>query len=70
MDKLSKNDPVYYKVEINKLIDQARKNGLEIDYGICGKHYGTDVIKIHFTADNGDVASATVYNCEWNKDGD
>jgi len=70
MSKLQKDDPVYYKVEMNRLIKQARANGLKIDYRASGKHYGTDEIKIHFEADNGDIASATVYDREWNKERD
>lgn len=30
MSGLSKNDPVYYKVQLSKLVKQAEKNGLEV----------------------------------------
>ncbi len=29
---LREDDPVYYKVQMQKLLDKARKNGLEVDY--------------------------------------
>lgn len=29
---LRKNDPVYYKVQLLKLFEEARKNDLEVDF--------------------------------------
>ena len=29
---LRKNDPVYYKVQLLKLFEEARENGLEVDF--------------------------------------
>ena len=28
------DDPVYYKVQLQKLLDKARKNGLKVDYSL------------------------------------
>lgn len=30
MSKLSKNNSIYYKVQLSKLVKQAKKNGLEV----------------------------------------
>jgi len=70
MFKLEKEDPVYYKTEINKLIKQARENGVLIDYSITERLGNVRALRVNFEAENGDIASATVYDCEWNKDGD
>lgn len=31
---LREDDPVYYKVQMQKLLDKARKNGLKVDYAL------------------------------------
>lgn len=48
---LRKDDPVYYKVKLNELINQALDNGLTI----TGKHLSNGVM-IYFEADNGEMA--------------
>ena len=62
MTKLSKDDPIYYKVAMNKLIKQAKENGLLIDYSIIENFSGVSEIRVNFEADNGDIASAVVYD--------
>lgn len=47
---LREDDPIYYKVKLNKLINQALENGLTI----TGKHLDNGMI-IAFEASNGDV---------------
>lgn len=49
---LREDDPVYYKVKLNELINQALENGLTI----TGKHLENGVI-IAFEASNGDTCS-------------
>lgn len=46
---LRKNDPVYYKVKIQELFEQAIENGLEIELGMK---------EVSFIADNNERASA------------
>lgn len=48
---LRKDDPVYYKVKLSELINQALDNGLTI----TGKHLSNGVM-ICFEADNGEMA--------------
>lgn len=53
MNKLTKDDPLYYKTRLNKLINQARNNGLELSIS----YNSISDIRINFEADNGDIAS-------------
>lgn len=53
--KLRKDDPVYYKAEITKLIKQALENELEV----IVKH-NTDGISIYFKAENGECAAVVL----------
>lgn len=56
--KLRKDDPVFYKQEISKLIAQAEENGLEVSGKIpCGAE---DVVLVQFKNDIGEVASVGV----------
>ena len=61
MSALRKDDPVYYKVAINKLINQAKENGLEIGYEIDGRKDKITKIGICFMNDIGEMAIATAY---------
>lgn len=58
---LTKDDPVYYKAEMNKLIKQAKDNGLEVGYEICCNGAKITRVQVHFMNDIGEIAGATVY---------
>lgn len=62
-NEIDESNPVCYKVEINKLIKQAKENGLHIGFMISGSLINK--IDLTFEDDNGDVASATVYDEKW-----
>ena len=62
--ELRKDDPVYYKVAINKLIKQAKKNGLEVDYEMLGNNGKITSVAIAFRNDIGEMACATIYELE------
>lgn len=50
MNNLRKDDPIFYKIAISKLLKQAKENGLKISIGETpGKS-----ITLYFEADNGD----------------
>lgn len=51
--RLTKDDPVYYKLKVNTLIQEAFQNGLKIEAKIYD-----DRIGLLFKADNGDVAES------------
>ena len=53
--KLRKDDPVFYKVHINKLIKQAEENGLSISVSTIAGN-----TKLDFGTDTGEIASATL----------
>jgi hypothetical protein len=62
MSGLRKEDPVYYKVAVNKLIKQAKDNGLNIGFITSGN--GSNHIRkieISFENDIGEKACATAY---------
>lgn len=61
MAKLSKDDPVYYKAEVNKLIRQAKENGLEVGYEIIGHANKITRVQVQFMNEIGEIAGATVY---------
>jgi hypothetical protein len=61
MNRLTKDDPVYYKVEVNKLIKQAKQNGLEVGYEINSSDNKIKTAKVLFMNDIGEIAAATVY---------
>jgi len=50
---LRKDDPVYYKVIIEKLIKQAREKGLEVDIDLYGVKFANK--------QTGEVALAKIY---------
>lgn len=52
---LRKDDPVYYKDKIIKLIKQAKENGLKVRVTDCG-------IGIKFIHDNGEIAAVHFTN--------
>lgn len=54
--ELRKDDPVYYKVAINKLIKQAKENGLEVDYEMLGNNGKITSVAIAFRNDIGEMA--------------
>lgn len=64
MNGLRKDDPVYYKVAINKLIKQAKENGLDVGYEIS--HVGNTITRAYATFKNniGEMACATIYEVE------
>ena len=62
--ELRKDDAVYYKVAINKLIKQAKKNGLEVDYEMLGNNGKITSVAIAFRNDIGEMAWATIYELE------
>ena len=59
MAKLRKDDPVYYKVKMQELIQSAKDNGVKITIGRnrCGTY-------IYFCAGNGEVAGVTIVEKE------
>ena len=69
MAKLSKDDPVYYKVEMNKLIKQAKENGLKVGYEIIGRANKITRVQAHFMNDIGEIAGANIYDESWDKEG-
>lgn len=64
MSKLKKDDPVYYKRAINKLIKQAKDNDLEIGYEIDERDGKVTNIGVCFINDMGEMAIGTVYKKE------
>lgn len=65
MSALRKDDPVYYKTAINKLIKQAKENGLKIGFELLSNSNITvNTIKVLFENDIGEVAGAVVYERE------
>jgi hypothetical protein len=61
MNRLTNDEPVYYKVEINKLIKQAKEYGLEVGYEINSSNNKIKKAKVLFMNDIGEIAAATVY---------
>lgn len=49
--QLRKDDPVYYKDKITKLIKQALKENLKVKVKVL-----ENGVKIYFKADNGEIA--------------
>jgi hypothetical protein len=52
---IQKDDPIYYKIQLNKLINQAKSNGLKV--------WGEDLRKevfMYFEAGNGDIAGVGI----------
>jgi hypothetical protein len=49
--KLRKDDPIYYRDKLKKLIEQAKDEGLKVS----GEHLDNGV-RIYFKASNGDTA--------------
>lgn len=64
MSRLTKDDPVYYKVVMNKLIKQAKENGLEVGYEIISSDKNISNVKVLFMGDTGEIAAATVFELE------
>lgn len=64
MSGLRKDDTVYYKVAINKLIKQAKENGLEVGYEINERDGKVTSIGVCFMNDIGELAIGTVYKKE------
>lgn len=64
MSRLTKDDPVYYKVEMNKLIKQAKENGLQVGYEVCSQGAKITRVQVHFMNTTGEIAGATVYEQE------
>jgi len=56
---LREDDPVYYKVQMQKLLDKARKNGLKVDYSVYDGPHERGA-KILFRNDVGECAGATI----------
>jgi hypothetical protein len=56
---LRKDDPVYYKVKLNNLINQALSEGLEVKGKVL-----SNGIQISFEADNGDIAGVKMTETE------
>jgi hypothetical protein len=62
MSTLRKDDPVYYKTAVNKLIKQAKDNGLEVGFILSGNGNGNyHQVEVSFKNDIGEMACATVY---------
>lgn len=61
IQKLRKDDPVYYKVAINKLIKQAKDNELKIGFELSSVGNTVNQIKVMFENDIGEAAGAVVY---------
>lgn len=61
MPALRKDDPVYYKAAVNKLIQQAKDNGLEVGYEINERSGKVTSIGVCFMNDIGEMAIGTVY---------
>lgn len=57
---MRENDPVFYKVKMERLLNQARKNGIKVDFSIYdGPREKT--VKVLFKAvDTKECAGATV----------
>ena len=57
---MREDDPVFYKVKMERLLRQARKNGVQVDFSIYdGQKEKT--VKVLFKApDTGECAGATV----------
>lgn len=57
---LREDDPVFYKVQMQKLIDKARKNGLKVDFSTYSG-LTEETMKIYFRDPCGsDCAAATL----------
>jgi len=59
MNKLQKDDPVYYKVKIKELIVQALNNGIDV-YSSFPTHE-----ELVFKDKNGDIASINLINIKY-----
>lgn len=56
---LREDDPVFYKVKMQQLLDKARKNGVKVDFSLYdGPKERT--LKVLFKAPEGDCAGATI----------
>jgi hypothetical protein len=69
LSKLSKDDPAYYKAEVNKLIKQAKNNGLQVGYEINSRAEKILNIKVLFE-NYGYIAGANIYDESWDKEED
>lgn len=61
MNRLTKDDPVYYKAEMNKLIKQAKENGLEVGYEIYSHGERVTRVQVYFMNAIGEIAGSTVF---------
>ena len=54
------DDPIYYKVQLQKLLDKARKNGLKVDYSLQDNARGTHLRVLFKDPGSGECAGATI----------
>ena len=57
---LRKDDPVYYKVMLQRLLKQAKNNNLELSLG-----NRNDKSTLYFTADTGESAGVVLVEKQW-----
>ena len=57
---LREDDPVYYKVQMQKLLDKARKNGLKVDYALQDNSRGMHLRVLFRDPGSKECAGATI----------
>lgn len=57
---MREDDPVFYKVQMQRLLDKARKNGLVVDFSIYDGPKEKNIKVLFRDPENGDCAGATI----------
>ena len=57
---LREDDPVYYKVQMQNLLNKARKNGLKVDYALQDNSKEMHLRVLFKDPGSGECAGATV----------
>ena len=57
---LREDDPVYYKVQLQKLLDKARKHGLKVDYSLQDNSRETHLRVLFKDPGSSECAGATI----------
>lgn len=57
---MREDDPIYYKVQIQKILDKARKNGLKVDYSLQDNARETHLRVLFKDPGSSECAGATI----------